>query len=180
MYQIAKQTKKYNLSGFDFMNQNMINYIEFFREVKTNHRSNYINLEYFKYDVRKSLKGIIDHDFVNQLYQNSSYTCPFTGYKHNSLIPIAILTDKPIDYVIAHNGDDSPWYAEMACDPTWYKEEDITNLCYNISSVSQSLIGPGYTSMFYPNDGGADKSIIGIDLENGDTIVFVILKWYNK
>ena len=181
-YALKKQPTPYSNESSDFMNNNMTEYLEYFRDIDTNHRSNYIRLSYFSLDPKKTLKGIVDRDLTNQLFQASSYKCPFNGYLHTSIIPIAILTDNPMDYVNAHNqySNKVPPWAEMACDPDWMKCEDMADLIDEITPIGDVLLGSGYTNIFYPNDGTPDRSIIGIDLENGDTIVFAIMTWYNK
>ena len=181
-YALKKQPTPYSNESFDFMNNNMTKYLEYFKDLDTIYGRNYIRLSYFSLDPKKTLKGIVDQDLTNQLFQASSYKCPFNGYLHTSIIPIAILTDNPMDYVNAHNqySNKVPPWAEMACDPDWLKFPLMRELIGDMTTIEKTLLGSGYTDIFYPNDGSPDKSVIGIDLENGDTIVFAIMEWYNK
>lgn len=151
-----------------------------------NTKANRINLGYFSYTVKDKLKGIISNEANKLLLDSSLYVCPFNESKHVSIVPVCILTDDPIHYIRLNSGineseDKSlPWYTDMACDPTWRKDDPISAVYYELDSVSMTALGSGYTNMWWPNDGSFSISPVAMDLDNGDTIIFACLKWYNK
>ena len=184
MHKMVKSKTPYKIDYFDCLNNDLYQYTDYFVNLKDNPFTNRLHLSYLSLDIKKRLSNIAD-DEINQMINDSSYKCPFNGYTHHSLIPVAILTDNPIDYIHAayriKPGEDSdPWFTDMACDPTWNKDEAINFVGQYIDSVVKVAIGPGYTESFYPNDGHSGTDTVAVQLENGDYILFLILKWYNK
>lgn len=49
-----------------------------------------------------------------------------------------------------------------------------------MSNTDLITIGSGYTNAGNENDGHFDMEKIGINIDNGDTVMFVILRCYNK
>lgn len=182
MLNVVEQKKKFKLDG-DFTGYDLNKFTKYFVKVKKNHRANSLSLSYLSINALKRLENIIDDEFTTKLFKASSYRCPFNGFVHKSIIPVAILTDNPIDYIRMYHKTENdkylPWYTEMACDPEWNKE-DVVNAASYLSGIERALIGPGYTEMFYPSDGSTYTTNIGIELENGDVILFALKEWFNK
>lgn len=57
-YALKKQPTPYSNESFDFMNNNMTEYLEYFKDLDTIYGRNYIRLSYFSLDPKKTLKGI--------------------------------------------------------------------------------------------------------------------------
>lgn len=185
MHNPVQQEKKLSAKNFDFMNQSLNKFTEYLKDVKDNPFSNRLDLEYLAIKPLERLKNILPDEFTEKLFKASSYKCPFNGYRHYSLIPVSILTEDPLYYIkLFHDVQDNvrslPWYTNMACDPTWNKDDAITDYQQFFTSVIRASLGSGYTEMFYPNDGGYGFGTVGIELDNGDIVLFVIMKWYNK
>ena len=189
----VKQQTPLKVDGFDFINFHLEQYQEYFIPIKGRYSSDKLDPLYSKYSNCLSLtymsintwnvflKLIPDH--CGKLRTSSTYECPFTGYKHTSILPVCILSNDPLKYILHYSDSDGtrpPWYAEMACDASWNYKEEIFKVERYTHNVSKSFLGPGYTQMFYPNDGHASLDLIGIELDNGDTVLFLINKWYNK
>lgn len=170
-------------SYFDHLNFELDKFDRYFINVDKNPKSNSIKLSYFSTKPKLRLNGLIDQEFIDKLFAASAYKCPFNEYIHSSLSPVAILSDNPMQYIEMKREPESglPWWADMACDPTFLKEddEDVIVETY-LTNVDQALLGPGYTDFFYPSDGSNYTDTIGIELENGDIVLFLIKKWYNK
>lgn len=172
-----------NNSYFDHLNFELDDFDKYFINVKNNPKSNSIKLSYFSMKPKLRLNGLIDQEFIDKLFAASNYKCPFNEYIHSSLSPVAILSDDPMQYINMKRDEECglPWWSEMACDPFFLKEDDKdVSIDTYLTSIDKALLGPGYTYFFYPNDGSSYTSTIGIELENGDIILFLIKKWYNK
>lgn len=185
MHKMVKSKTPYKIEYFDFLNDDLRQYTDYFVNLKDNPFTNSLHLSYLSLKPWSTLKNILSEDEIKSIIYSSSYECPFNGYKHTSLVPVAILTDNPIDYIRLYNQinpveDRDLWYSEMACDPTWNKDDHINYVDQYINSINKALLGPGYTESFYPNDGHNSIDTVAIQLENGDYILFLILKWYNK
>lgn len=170
-------------SYFDHLNFELDKFDKYFINVDKNPKSNSIKVSYFSTKPKLRLNGLIDQEFIDNLFSASTYKCPFNEYIHSSLSPVAILSDNPMQYIEMKREPESvlPWWSDMACDPTFLKEddEDVIVETY-LTNVDQALLGPGYTDFFYPSDGSNYTDTIGIELENGDIVLFLIKKWYNK
>lgn len=170
-------------SYFDHLNFELDKFDKYFINVDKNPKSNSIKLSYFSTKPKLRLNGLIDQEFIDNLFSASTYKCPFNEYIHSSLSPVAILSDNPMQYIEMKREPERvlPWWSDMACDPTFLKEddEDVIVETY-LTNVDQALLGPGYTDFFYPSDGSNYTDTIGIELENGDIVLFLIKKWYNK
>lgn len=170
-------------SYFDHLNFELDKFDKYFINVDKNPKSNSIKLSYFSTKPKLRLNGLIDQEFIDNLFSASVYKCPFNEYIHSSLSPVAILSDNPMQYIEMKREPERvlPWWSDMACDPTFLKEddEDVIVETY-LTNVDQALLGPGYTDFFYPSDGSNYTDTIGIELENGDIVLFLIKKWYNK
>lgn len=185
MHNPVQQEKKLSAKNFDFMNQGLNKFTEYFKDVKVNPFSNRLDLEYLAIKPLERLKNILPDEFTEKLFKASSYKCPFNGYRHYSLIPVSILTEDPLYYIkLFHDVQDNvrslPWYTNMACDPTWNKDEEITETDQYLNSVIRCAMGSGYTQTFYPNDGHFSHDVLGIEIDNGDILLFLVMKWYNK
>lgn len=187
MFNIVEQKKSYELKHFDFMNDDLDQYAKYFKTIKGNHKSNSLDLEYLSMTAKSRLRNIIDYDFFSKMMEDSTYNCPFTGYKHYSIVPVTILTDNPIHYIRLFHGVDindektyTAWYTDMACDPTWNKDIDYSDAYSQTSKVDSILLGTGYTNFYMPNDGHSSNEIVAIELDNEDYILFIVKKWFNK
>lgn len=191
---IVEQSTPLSIENFDFINYDLDDYCKYFKSVPTilaekkvetllAQNTNCFILNYSGRDNWKSLSKILPDDY-ELLKVSSEYECPFTGFTHTSLWPAFILTENPIDYIrmvdCTKEYTKLPWYADMACDASWNYDKDLFNIPSHLNKITKSFMGPGYTQTFYPNDGHSDYSLISVDLSNGDTVVFIVLKWYNK
>ena len=160
---------------YDYLNDSLCEYHEKFNKFKLDESKNVLHLDYFGYNPISNCQDLFDFD-INELLNASIYNCPFNGYKHYSILPISIVTNDPRSYIIKKLGHDKVWYADMACDLSWNQDQDK----YHLTSIAKILMGPGYTNLFYPSDGGNLLDYVSIDLSNGDELICVIWKWYNK
>lgn len=185
MHTPVKQATKLKMSNFDFHNYELKKFDSYFLDIKKNPFKNSLDLGYLSIKPLERLKNIVSDEFLDKLYKAAQYTCPFNGYRHHCIVPVSILTDNPLYYIKKHHVivDDStrtPWYTDMACDPTWNKDEEITETDQYLSSVILCAMGSGYTQTFYPNDGHFSHDVLGIEIDNGDILLFLVMKWYNK
>lgn len=191
---IVEQPVPFKMEHFDFLNCDLEDYYKYLKELPRStsekkveefleQHSNCFILNYSGKDTWKVLSKIIPDDY-ELLKESSEYECPFTGFKHVSLWPVFILTPNPEDYIrkvyCTEEFDRLPWYADMACDASWNYDKELLSPASHLTRITKSFMGPGYTQMFYPNDGHSDFDLISINLSNGDSIVFLVLKWYNK
>lgn len=108
---------------------------------------------------------------VTEMIKASEYECPFNGYIHVSLYPAFIYTDD-IDFYLDKLHIDG-WERGILLDREYIDSIDPVN-----ESV-QYLMGPGYTHTCYPSDGSSSLEFISVDLDNGDTLEFLVRTWYN-
>lgn len=172
--------KKPDYEWWDFVNASLNQYKDYFVSVKGDDDRHVLRLSYFGYSLYKQFNNLIHTDQMNELLTASEYHCPFNAYKHISIAPVAILTstEQAREYVKAKNEGREPYYTDMACDPEWRRPDVITNVEEYTNDILTMALGPGFTDSCWPGDGYASQGIIGIDLENGDTLLFIIVQWY--
>ena len=182
MYKLVKNETQFNKSDlmFDFYNSRLENWLPYFIYIDKTEQRYAMNLNYFSLKQINKLCNIIDGKTIEKLLNDSKYKCPFNDTTHYSLIPLAILTKTPSDYIDLVNPN--AWYKEMLCDIEYSDIKDKHLIDNYVNDIDIASLGSGYTDVFYPHDGRFGKSVIGINLKhkNEDTIVFGILKWYNK
>lgn len=191
---IVEQPTPLSLDRFDFVSHDLEDYCKYFKALPKQYeekklkalQEQYNNCYILNYSGKNTwnvLSKILPEDY-ELLKISSQYECPFTEFTHTSLWPAFILTENPIDYIRMVDCTEQypklPWYADMACDASWNYDKEVFKPSAYLSKISRSFIGPGFTQTFYPNDGNSDYALIAMDLSNGDTLVFVVLEWYNK
>jgi hypothetical protein len=61
-----------------------------------------------------------------------------------------------------------------------YREELSTPSCFTSNPATRAFLGSCSTQMFYPTDGSYCFDNITIQLDNGDSLLCVVIRWYNK
>lgn len=144
---------------------------------------NMLNLAWFSRNQWKALgvlaqSGIFDIDQIKQMYNNASYQCPYTDQTFRALLPLCVYTNTPEVYFKSKD----IWFFDQATDRDWNCRDDQhldLESNYN-SSITQCILGPGYTEMTNTNDGSTCVEQVIIDLDNGDKIGAIHHVWYNK
>ncbi len=175
----VKNNKPFDCNEWTFVSRDLCDYNNYFVPIKNKDDRTFLDFGYFGYDTLNAPHKVLDIDFLNDLYKVAKYVCPFNKFEHTSIIPLGVLTNDPMSYITKHNGKHTPWYAEMACD-IWEPIENYNNIGNHLTGIQHLFLGHGYTDSCYPSDGHASKESVGINLENGDTVLFAILYWYNK
>lgn len=167
---------------YEFVVDGLTDYKKYFVSVNPSDTRHIFRLSHFGYTGSSLYKNILDDEFMNALSKASEYECPFNGYVHQSIMPIAIATspEQARIYIKDRNDGRLPYYTDMACDPEWDRPSNIVDADEYLYSIRSTLLGPGYTESCYPDDGSSDRCVIGINLENGDTVLFAVLQWFNK
>jgi len=108
------------------------------------------------------------------------YTCPYTENTYYHFIPLAVLLIDGHDIDMYRKGPyESPSW-NFAFDLEWNKERCPTFEDFNMSRVTDSMLGHGYTDGTLPSDGSGEHIRVLIELANGDFLFGYCWQWYNK
>lgn len=187
MFKLVKSADGFDTSdmsyftNFDFLNDSLEYYRPYLRTIYKDDRF-LLRLSYFGYNAMQSLYDIVDSTQLDHLFMCSQYKCIANGYTHYSVLPVGILTtpEQGVEYIKMKNNGEMPWYTKMATDPTWWTPQDIGDPEEFEEKFLMARLGPGYTYGKSPSDGSSETAIYGIDLDNGDTVLFIMNLWYNK
>lgn len=156
---------------YDYVNYDLARYDEIFKERDETDDRSIIRLASLQTNVVNLLKTNFGID-VTEIIDTSLYQCPVNEYTHCSIYPVYIrCADANHWFDKIHLQD---WKRDMATDTESIANEAPTDVYATIK------MGHGYTYACSPNDGTAELDYIAADLENGDTLVFRIYKWYNN
>ena len=116
------------------------------------------------------------------------YDCPYTGYRHHGILPLAVITKdlSTYDAALASNRiHQSTREFILDFDFHWtmsHADEDKKPLHYflRINRIEYILMGSCYTYGTSANDGMGRKHLAMIPLSNGDHLLCAVWVWYNK
>lgn len=149
--------------------------IDHHTQIKHDDQRNILKLAYLSLNPFLSFESFIDdpaHDILKKL---STYTCPYTGYKHYAFVPVAILSNDIEKFL-----EKDVQYNDMVIDRKWnHKDIDSYDESYR-SKVIDILLGPGLRYKGMSQKGSVYTGIVGINCDNGDTVVFACLMFAPK
>jgi hypothetical protein len=114
-----------------------------------------------------------------RLREASAYKCPFLEQTFQSVVPTYLLTQHPHNYqtFAEHYARDIFSDAEFMRQHMFPKDDNPRE---TLSSIASTMMGPGYTGWFHPDDGGHSLEDAHVVLSNGDLLMICVWHWYNK
>ena len=144
------------------------------KDVSLNH---IVYLDYINHNPWKAL-STLKIDFF-EIKNESKNFCPFSDREYFAIAPFILLSREPEKYFNNIEELKNSPFKEIALDKSWnlssYNEDK-----FGITSIHQSILGSGYTDNIRPGDGSKSIESIIIDLDNGDSIICFVWKWFNK
>jgi hypothetical protein len=107
--------------------------------------------------------------------KSATYECPYTGYTHYSIVPVALISDN----LAGKYADVDHWNKEYLFDHEFarhlWKEKVL-----EIGVIAKMLLGSGWTSGTHITDGSRGEIATTVALDNGDKLLVQTWEWYNK
>lgn len=126
--------------------------------------------------------GIADVDIIRKMFK---YKCPWTDNTYYHFMPWLLLTKDKTRYTqpetsFGETAFDVGWTRDMVL-PSYFSEMDgTTKKVVEKDSITQAMLGHGYTECTLPFDGHGRNMICCLGLNNGDLIAGWLFVWFNK
>lgn len=112
---------------------------------------------------------------INTTAIKKTYQCPYTGYAHYWIVPVALISDD-LKNNYAHF---EHWNKNYLFDHEWH-EQMWSERRWELQKIQQLLLGSGYTVGTMSNDGFGEVRQTKVKLSNGDYLWVHFWVWYNK
>lgn len=177
---ILPSRKTYKAEESDYLSLDLNEYQQYFEksEKVIKEYGNIFYLSRLGYNNWKVLDKLFDAEWVGQLEVDAAYICPFSDNNFYALYPVAILTHDASQYI-----EKSHYLYDLSMDGEWNmsdRENLHKSLYFTSNPITRAFLGSCSTQMFYPTDGSYYFDNITIQLENGDSLLCVVIRWYNK
>lgn len=112
------------------------------------------------------------------LVEAFKYECPYTGNTFYHFIPVAIVIKNDVDAYRKSPYDLKDF--DYMFDLDWINNDLLRGQHPELNTISESMLGHGFTTCTLPTDGDGGWIEVLIELDNGDYLFGVCWEWYNK